>query len=140
MNLKPSAKRPYKSGYGGGYITAQAYLVELICEKIAIRNRRKLTERFWDDAYWGGIFKKQLVLANNLLKLYEPLPIINALKSPDAKIVSLGMAAQLDPLIEREKKKLVIAPGKKTIEAVRTDEKPMPQAPKSNMFSKLKGL
>lgn len=95
----------YESSYGGGYITPANYIVERICERIALKDKvGALPFKFWSLAKWKKIYMQQLLLANSLLKMYEPQVILAGLKK-HPKVYSLR-AEWLDDTFKEEKEKL----------------------------------
>lgn len=115
-------KSGYKSSYSDSWITAAQYITELICENMARKNQQVLPYKFWNEYAWKGTFKRQLLLANGLLKIYSAAAIVQALRSKEGmKIYSLA-APWLDQIIEKfEKveKKPVEAPIVSKTEGVR---------------------
>lgn len=81
----------YPSKYSNGKeVTAAQYIVEMICERVAKRNKKDLHYRFWLSPEWEKEYKGQIAAANKLLKKYDFNDIIHALKSIDgSKIYSL---------------------------------------------------
>lgn len=95
----------YESKYGGEYINAANFLVELICEKIASKRRVKLPQKFWKHSDWTSTYKNQILHATRLIKAYPVKVITEALKDYRAKkIYSLGAKFILVPLIEEKLK------------------------------------
>lgn len=94
-------KSRYKSSYSESYITAAQYIVELVCENIALKKSTQLPYKFWNNNDWKSIFKRQLLLANGLLKIYDEQSIIKALRTYQGKkIQSLAAAWILDKIID----------------------------------------
>lgn len=112
----------YKSSYSDSWITAAQYISELMCENMARKNGQVLPYKFWNEYAWKTAFKRQLLLANSLLKLYSAPAIIQAIRSKEGqKIYSLA-APWLDAIIEKfEKveKKPVEAPTVRKTDGVR---------------------
>ena len=90
-NMEPSAKRPFLSRFGGGYISAAQYLAEFSCERKAKGQGRGLLPRFWELRQWRILFRHQVKQANLLLEKYdwravwrawEALPQTYSLASP----------------------------------------------------------
>lgn len=92
----------YPSKYSNGKeVTAAQYIVEMICERIAKRNKKDLHYRFWLSKEWEKEYKGQIASAHKLLKKYDFSDIVNALKSTDgAKIYSLR-APHLSDIIDK---------------------------------------
>lgn len=106
MAEKQSAACPFKSNFGGGWVTPAQYLAESMCFRIARKDKRTLPLRFWKTEAWERPFLLQLRHANGLLKLYSAEAIIRALRTPEGKkVYSLG-AQWLDPVIRVEQEKV----------------------------------
>jgi hypothetical protein len=147
IHQEPSQKRPYKSGYGLGYITPSEYIVELVCENIAAHNKIKLPLNYNSYGEWLMIIRKQLTICAGLLKLYPTSVIIYVLRETlvGREILSLGWQSKLDPILKQQfaqyKKTLQNIDRFKKQELVRTDEKPRGSfASRKNTINKLKGL
>jgi len=104
---QPTSGRPYKSRFGGGYISGVQYLAENMCARLARRDRVELHERFWKSARWEKEFRLQTVHAAKLLKDYSMEAIIAALQTTRGKqVYSLGLKSVLVPIIKDEQEKL----------------------------------
>lgn len=92
----------YPSKYSNGKeVTAAQYIVEMICERIAKRNKKDLHYRFWMSKEWEKEYKGQIASAHKLLQKYDFSDIVNALKSTDGiKIYSLR-APHLSDIIDK---------------------------------------
>lgn len=142
MAANSKQKIVFHSKYCERSIGAAEFITELICEKIAIRERKPLSTNFWLNSFWTPIYKKQLHIAKSLITIYPYQAIINALKNPKSeKIYSLGMATSLDPIILEEIKKYEILSQKKTIDSNTSIEQPRSQC-KTNksIIGKLRNL
>lgn len=105
MAANQSEASPYKSFFGGGFVSSGQYLAEVMCARMAKKQGKELPQHFWNLDAWKRTFLYQLRLANGLLKLYEPLALIAGLKR--AKFVfSLNAKMVLDPLFKEEQEKL----------------------------------
>jgi len=141
MPEQPTDKSKYLSKYAPEtYVTAAQFIAELICEKIAYREKTKLVDRFWNLDKWGKKFRYQVSQANKLLQEYDALSIIRAIKSPAAtKIVSLGARFILIPLIEKEQsilnseKESLISGSQNTLDKPR-----VPVNTKQTLYGKLR--
>lgn len=144
---KKTSKTKFTSNYGAnGPITAAQKIVEILCERAAARDHKKLTDKFWETKDWKSFFLMQLIQANKLLKQFSPEAIIAALNNRKAaRFFSLRLKAFVD-VIESEQAKITAfekqaeaaepaAPLETTVEAPRTQ----PQVKRSNL-SKLKDL
>src|SRR5687768_14677129 len=107
MSDNASQKRPFRSSYGGGWITAQQLLAEVICARIARRDNVELVEGFWKSPRWSRECRLQLVLAASLLKEFSVAAVLAALKTTRGKrLYSLGLKSVLVPLIQAEQERL----------------------------------
>ena len=62
--------KKYPSRYSNGKeISAAQYITEFICEKMADKNKKELTQKFWDLPEWKKDYKSQLFAAYGLLKI-----------------------------------------------------------------------
>lgn len=93
----------YPSKYSNGKsVSAAQYITELICENKARIEKTDLHFRFWQTPKWSKFFRNQIASAHKLLKEYDMVPIVRALKSASgSKIYSLR-APHLIQIIELE--------------------------------------
>src|SRR5687768_11913796 len=104
MAKNRSENSKFESNYGGGHITAAQYLAELMCERIAKKNKKELGPRFWNTSLWKRTFCSQVLAANHLLKLYNSKAIVAALKEvPWAYSLR---AEFLDPVIKDKQERM----------------------------------
>jgi hypothetical protein len=96
----------YPSKYSNGKtVTAAQFITEIICERIAKKNKKDLHYRFWVSSEWEKEYKGQIATAHKLLKKYNPKTIISALSTSDGvKIYSLR-APHLIDIVDRQAKK-----------------------------------
>lgn len=101
-----NGKQRFKSEYAvDTYVTAAQYLAELMCERIAKKEKRHLPDRFWQTDDWKKVFNLQIIKANEWLKEYDISVILKGLRTPAAsKIFSLGFKSALKPIFDRQKK------------------------------------
>jgi len=138
----PQKKKKYlQSKYGGGKISEPQYLVEIICDLKAKHNGEYLSDKFWQIDKWKKEFRKQITIANKLLKEY-PFPVImNAILHKDCitKINSLGANWLLKPILEEELRKYNL--NKSNLQATKADHditsKPQKPLGKKTLLSKL---
>jgi hypothetical protein len=108
MNQKNS-KDKYISKYSNGKsVSAAQYITEIICEHLAVKEKRDLHYRFWVSPQWAKFYKSQIFTANVLLKTYNSKAILNALNNIKAKNIYSLRAPHLIDLIIAEQKKLDI--------------------------------
>ena len=70
----PSRYSPQK------FVTAAQYILELVCEKRALKDKKELPIKFWNLPEWASLFKSQLRKCHALLKQYDEKAIIAAIK------------------------------------------------------------
>lgn len=94
----------YPSKYSNGKSVSPAqFIAELICERLAKRNKQDLHYRFWLSKEWEKEYKGQIAAAHKLLKTFDSRVIIDALNSyAGSKIYSLR-APHLGAIIEKAK-------------------------------------
>lgn len=142
MAKSRSESSKYESRYGGGHITAAQYLAELMCERIAKKNKKELVPHFWKTSLWKQTFCSQLLAANALLKLYEIKAITLALKE---NLHALSLRTKfLDPIIKDKQERLnrEAAATPQVIERVEPTN-PFPAKPfieKKSILDKLRDL
>jgi hypothetical protein len=104
-------RNKYPSKYSNGKdVSAAQYIAEMICERLAKRNKKDLHYRFWLSEEWEKEYKGQIAAANKLLKTYSFTEIVHALNSSyGLKIYSLR-APHLVGIIEKTKASAPKAP------------------------------
>lgn len=149
MALERSEASPYKSRFGGGWMTPVMYLAEGMCDRQARAKNKGLVDHFWTKPPWNREFKMQARNAAALLKLYSPEAIMRALRTPKGKKAYSLAAPWLDPLIkeeqeilDRNQQKLEAAIASATeAPAPKVTEKPRPAfVPKQSKLNKLRNL
>ena len=109
-------------------VTAAQYLAELMCERQAEKNKKELPKQFWNLPHWSKKFKSQLFAAYGLLKLYDEVAIIKAVKSKEAKRIYSLRAPILDDIIKEQQRILELDKIKaKDIEVIRKNTKAKPR-------------
>lgn len=101
MGQKQSNHSRYPSRYSpDGWVRADQYIIELICEKKARTEKKDLPVKFWKNPEWEKFFKSQLRKCKSLLAKYSADAIIKGLQDKRAwKIYSLH-APWLPEIIE----------------------------------------
>jgi hypothetical protein len=94
--------KKYPSKYSNGKeVSAAQYISELICERLAKKNKKDLHYRFWLSDEWQKEYKGQIAAANKLLSKYTCSRIVRALLTKNGlKIYSLR-APHLIGIIEQ---------------------------------------
>jgi hypothetical protein len=91
-----SNKQIYPSNYTERKVTASQYLTDFIMERIAKKDKKVLTYKYWNDPAWKKIFLRQLGEATKLLKEANCVAIMAFLRSVKGRnIYSLGLKAQI---------------------------------------------
>ena len=106
MANKQTAASPFKSMYGGGFISAQQLLAEIICSRQARSKGKDLPDKFWNLPEWERGYLIQIRLALGLLKLYSAETILKVLRGPDGRTAYSLNAKWLDGPFKTEKAKL----------------------------------
>lgn len=83
-------------------VTAAQFITEMICEKKAEMDKEDLHFRFWLAKKWVMFFRNQIATANQLVKEYDPVAIVRALKNKKANKIYSLRAPFLKPIIEEE--------------------------------------
>jgi hypothetical protein len=134
--------KKYPSKYSNGKeVTAAQFITEIICERIAKKNKKDLHYKFWVSKEWEKEYKGQIATAHKLLKKYEPKAIIDGLLSSDGlKIYSLRaphLSGIVDKYVDHPKNQIVT---KKVINRNFLEEGKQNTKYKKNILDKLKEL
>lgn len=135
--------KKFPSKYSNGkQVTAAQFITEMICERIAKRNKKDLHYKFWVSKEWEKEYKGQIATAHKLLKKYHPKAIIDGLLSNDGlKIYSLRaphLSDIVDKYVVHDEEKPVI--HKKIIDRNFLEEGKQNTKYKKNVLDKLKEL
>lgn len=139
----PEKKKRYPSKYSNGKtVTAAQYITELICEKMAKKDKKDLHYRFWVTPEWEKYYRNQIASAHALLKKYSDTAIVKALTNPKTERIYSLRAPHLPPIIEEEQKILDAQNKELSIELHRHDNATFSKNKlnKNNIISKLKDL
>ena len=84
-------KSKYKHESTGDYCTCAAYVAEIMCQRKAQHeNTGSLAFKFWSEKPWDWTFKKQLLMAQKIVKKYSEAALVRAINSRGiTKIFSL---------------------------------------------------
>lgn len=109
MAKQRTNKSRYESRYSEGFVSGPQYIVELICERKAVQDKKELPIRFWKLKEWAAYFRNQIATANKLCKKYREAAIIRALLDPkNGKVYSLR-APFLEKSIIQEHNAILVA-------------------------------
>lgn len=144
MSENQTEKSRYPSKYSAGnYVTAAQYITELICEKLAKKQKKVLIQQFWKNSDWSKFYKQQILAAYGLLKLYPEKAIIAALKAKASWNVYSLRAPHLDKMIRAEQSALELELKSKDVIEVNDDKEVLSHRKpeeKTGLFDKLRGL
>jgi len=138
----PEKKKRYPSKYSNGKtVTAAQYITELICEKMAKKDKKDLHYRFWVSPEWEKYYRNQIASAHALLKKYTDTAIIRALNNPKSERIYSLRAPHLPAIIEHEQMVLDTQNQELSINLERPENVAFSKPKiKSNIISKLKDL
>ena len=77
-----------------------------MCVRQATKQKVRLSERFWENNSWKVTYKQHILAANQLLKIFEPQAIINALNQKECNWITSLRVKALTQCIMRESEKL----------------------------------
>ena len=141
MAKTQSEKNNYPSRYSpGGFVRADQYIIEKICEKKAKNLKKDLPIKFWQDEEWSKFFKSQLRKCHLLLKKFSSEAIIKALDDKRSWNIYSLFAPWLEDIITEYQKiidKPKIQEEKPDMSSGTFNRK---QKPKNSLFNKLKEL
>lgn len=144
MGTKRTDKSTFKSIYSDGFVTPAQYLTEALCFLIARKRGKNLSDKFWEDEEWAKFFRRQIALANELLKEYDIKAILSALKDRRIKnkIRSLGAKFMIVPVIKEYQKQLNYQDSKDLEITPRAETTKKPRKPSGNksILSRLKDI
>ena len=137
----------YESKYGGNFVSPAQFISEMMCERLAKKQKSDLPFKFWSTPKWKRAFMTNILAANGLLKIYSARAIITALNK-SFNVYSLR-APWLDDVIKQEQEKIDSyvekieeAPTPSPAQPVNTTEKPRDNfiQNKNNTLNKLRAL
>lgn len=134
--------KKYPSKYSNGKsVSAAQYITEIICEKMAKRNKKDLHYRFWVSPEWEKFYRNQIASAHKLLKKYPDAAIIRGLNNPKAEKIYSLRAPHLPTIIEHEQQELEKQNTNLSLSLVRkTDIVFQDTSKQSNIISKLRNI
>lgn len=134
--------KKYPSKYSNGKsVSAAQYIAELICERIAKKDKKDLHYRFWLSSEWEKQYKGQIAAANKLLQKYDYKCIVAGLLSTSGQKIYSLRAPHLGDIIERESKKIQNQSNKsKNIERNLFEEGKTQIRKSTNIIDKLKEI
>lgn len=131
----------FPSKYSNGKeVTAAQYLAEMICERLAHKNKKDLHYRFWINAEWEKEYKGQIAAANKLLSKYDIKHIIAALSTYHGRKIYSLRAPHLVDMIIRESQKKTITKKPINQDIDRSNNSVGKKYNKTNILDKLKDI
>lgn len=123
-------------------VSAAQFITELICENKARIDKKDLHFKFWLNKEWASFFKNQIASAHKLLKQYDAIDIIRALKTQKGqKIFSLRAKHFVPMILEQKTKSETMLESSKDISIERKEEpKVKEHRVRKNILSKLEDL
>ena len=99
--------KKYPSKYSNGKeVSAAQYISEMICERVAKRQKKDLHYRFWLSPEWEKEYKGQIAAANKLLKQFDYKAIVDGLLSTAGQKIYSLRAPHLIDIIDKAQKNL----------------------------------
>lgn len=86
--------------------SAAQYIAEIVTRREATKKKIVLPDKWWSKPDWKSKFSRNMMAANSLLKIYEPLAILNALKRKGADWQWSLQHKDLHPFFQEEQQKL----------------------------------
>lgn len=97
-------KRKYKHTTTGDYCTCAAYIAEMMCLRLAeYKKISGLAFKFWNNKPWDWTFKRQMMVANKLIKEYGESLIIKSLNSNELKGIFSLTHPKVRQILEKNK-------------------------------------
>lgn len=102
MKRKRTEKSKYQHQSTGDHCTCAAYVAEIMCLRNAEhKNQGSLPYKFWSKKPWNWTFKRQLMVAQNLLKTIPEAALVKAIHSDEFRgIFSLNNPRAM-PIIKK---------------------------------------
>lgn len=122
-------------------MTDAQQLSEFICRREAEKKKITLVEYFWNEPYWGKIYRKHIIAAHSLLKIYSLQIIFQALKDKRGSWITSLRCRQLHDLCREfsQKEEQVKNKIEESVEIKRVDTTVLPPTiKKQSKFDKLK--
>lgn len=132
----------FPSRYSNGkQVSAAQYITELICENKAKINKEDLSYKFWTTPKWEKYYRNQISSANKLIKKYNPLAIVKALKDSKAERIYSLRAPHLLAIIEKYQEQIDAMNKSFTLEIDRQTNKTYKKDKiQKNIISKIKEI
>lgn len=112
-------KLMFDSKYSDCKINTAKFLVEMICEHRANKNKEILTKKFWQHPQWKKTYVVQIQMAYNLLNIYDEALLVKLVRQ--YKILTLN-SKFLESKLEEESTKIkpaIISKSEQIVESQR---------------------
>jgi len=96
----------FKSVSTGEGCSAAQLIAEIVVKREFDKKRIPLSGHWWNKEPYKKKYKNQIIAANSLLKLYEPLAILNALKRKECQWQYSLRAQGINDICKEEQQKL----------------------------------
>ncbi len=108
MGQQRTDKSKYPSKYSPNkWVTGSQYIVELVCERKARKDKKDLPTQFWKLKEWATFYRSQVNTANSLVKKYGVEAVIAALKNKNNYWMYSLRAPGFEDIVKQEKRVLV---------------------------------
>lgn len=115
------------SRYGDKKMAPHQYLAEIMCERIAERDKTPLPYKFWNIPKWRKIYVFQAIKASTLLQSYEFAVIMAALRNKKTyNVYSFGAMYLLQDVLEIEKARINSQDRTAVLQIQETTQMPTP--------------
>ena len=133
----------FPSRSNGGWVTPAQYLTECLCVLIAKQQKKNIGDNFWQKEPWTGIFRRQVPMANKLLKQHSADIILSVMRDRRCwKMRSFGANWLIRPLLAEKQREHDAAMAQQTeTKMVKTSTTQKPQRirlGKKSLFASLK--
>lgn len=107
MANQQTPKSRYPSRYSPGkFVSADQYIVELVCEHKAQIDHKDLPVRFWKDQQWAKFFRFQMKYCRKLVAQYGEKAVLRLITSKRGERICALHAPFVEALVEQESNKL----------------------------------
>ena len=136
-------KSKYKHVSTGDYCTCAAFIAEKMVMNFAeFENLGSLPFKFWNHKKWSWKYKKQLMLALDLIKKFGEKAVVKAITSPELKKTFSLKSKRVIPVIKKYK---LIIDAEEKAPTQKLDVKENPTVRKTSFgkkggINKLRGL
>lgn len=80
-------------------------LADFVCKRSAEKKKIVLPQSYWNTDYWGKEYKKSIIAAHAILKIYPLSVVLSSLNHPSGRWITSLRARQLHDLCRDEQKR-----------------------------------